>query len=208
MERLTIIPDDPDPRVIERAADVLRAGGLVVFPTDTFYGLAADPRNAQAVDRVFQAKGRPATMALPLIAADMDQVRVAAGPLSPLTITLARAFWPGPLTLVADASPSIVAGVHGGSRTIAIRVPDHVAARRLASCAGFPIVSTSANRSGEPAVASADAAVAAIGDLVDLVLDAGTTPGAAASTIVDARGGVPLLVRAGAIPFPRVLEVS
>ena len=117
-------------------------------------------------------------------------------------------FWPGPLTLVADAAPSIAAAVHAGTRTIAIRVPDHVAARRLASCAGFPIVATSANRSGEPAVTTATAVVEAIGALVDLVLDAGTTPGGAPSTIVDARGEAPVLVRAGVIPFSRVVEAS
>jgi L-threonylcarbamoyladenylate synthase len=191
-----------------RAGGILRAGGLVAFPTDTFYGIAADPRSADAVERVFAVKGRSATVALPLIAADLDQVRVAVDRLSALTIKLARAFWPGPLALVADASPSIVAAVHGGTGTIAIRVPDHAAARQLASFAGFPIVATSANRSGEPAVTSANPVVESIGGLIDLVLDAGTTPGGLPSTIVDARGDAPVLIRAGAIPFPRVVEAS
>jgi L-threonylcarbamoyladenylate synthase len=191
-----------------RAGEILRAGGLVVFPTDTFYGLAADPRSADAIARVFAAKGRSATTALPLIAADIDQVRAAASQLSALTIKLAQVFWPGPLALVADASPSIAAAVHGGAGTIAIRVPDHVAARQLASCAGFPVVATSANRSGEPAVTSASAVVETIGALVDLVLDAGPTSGGSPSTIVDARGDAPALIRSGAIPFPRVVEAS
>ncbi len=194
--------------MLARAAAVLLAGGLVVFPTDTFYGLAADPRRDDAVERVFRTKGRAATAALPLIAADVEQVRAAATNLSALTLRLARAFWPGPLTLVVDAAPPILAAVHGGTGTVAIRVPDHLAARRLAAGAGFAIVSTSANRSGDPAVSTADEAAEAIGDMVDLVLDGGRTPGSAASTIVDARAHAPLLIRAGAVPFSRVLEVS
>jgi L-threonylcarbamoyladenylate synthase len=208
VERLTISPDDPDPRTLARAAAILAAGGLVVFPTDTFYGLAADPRQEDAVDRVFQAKGRATTLALPLIAADIEQVLAAARGLSALTRRLAEAFWPGPLTLVADAATSIAGAVHGGAGTVAIRVPDHAAARQLAARAGFPIISTSANRSGEQAVTSAAAVVAAIGNLVDLVLDGGPTPGGEPSTIVDARGRVPVLIRAGAVPFSRVLEAS
>ena len=208
MERLRISPTNPEPSVLARAAATLQAGGLVVFPTDTFYGLAADPRHAGAVERVFQAKGRSSTVALPLIAADVEQAVAASTGLSGLTLRLAVAFWPGALTLVVDAAPVILSAVHGGTNTIAIRVPDHPVARQLASANGFPIVSTSANRSGEPAVSDADAAVAAIGDLVDLVLDGGATPGEAPSTIVDARAQVPLLLRAGAVPFSRVLEVS
>jgi len=99
-----------------------------------------------------------------------------------------------------------VAAVHGGTATVAIRVPDHAAARQLAAGAGFPIVSTSANRSGEPAVATAEDVVASIGPRVELVLDGGRTPGVEASTIVDARGRRPVLVRAGAVPMARVLE--
>ncbi len=208
VERLTISQEDPDPRVLARAAGILRGGGLVAFPTDTFYGLAADPRDEAAVERVFVAKGRAPAVALPLIAADIDQVLAASTGLSPLSLRLAERFWPGPLTLVADAASSIVPGVHGGSHTIAVRVPDHAVARGLAAAAGFPVVSTSANRSGEAAVTSADAVVSSIGGLVDLVLDCGATPGAAPSTVVDARGAVPVLIRAGAVPFSRVLEAS
>jgi L-threonylcarbamoyladenylate synthase len=206
VERLTISPDDPDPRAIARAAYVLLSGGLIVFPTDTYYGLAADPRSAEAVERVFHTKGRSTTVALPLIAADIEQVHAAASGLSALTLRLGRSFWPGPLTLVAGASPAIVPAVHGGTHTVAIRVPDHNAARALAACVGFPIISTSANRSGDPAASAADEVVAAIGEMVDLVLDGGCTPGSAPSTIVDARGPDPVLIRAGAIPFSRVLE--
>jgi L-threonylcarbamoyladenylate synthase len=206
VKRLTISPDDPEPRLLAEAALVLRSGGLVVFPTDTFYGLAADPRQLTGVERVFGTKGRPAAAALPLVAADIEQVQAAAARLTEWTLRLARRFWPGPLTLVVDAADIVVAPVHGGTGTIAVRVPDHAVARGLAAHVGFPVVSTSANRSGEPAVATVDAVVLTIGDLVDIVLDGGPTPGAGPSTIVDARGSHPILVRAGAIPFADVLE--
>jgi L-threonylcarbamoyladenylate synthase len=206
VKRLTISPDHLDARMLASAADILRAGGLVVFPTDTFYGLAADPRRRDAVSRVFDVKGRSSSAALPLIAADIDQVRAAATSLSGPTLALASAFWPGPLTLIVEAAPSIVEGVHGGTGTVAIRVPGHAVARELAAQLGYPVVATSANRSGEPAMATADAAASAVGDAVDLVIDGGATPGNVPSTIVDARGAVPILLRQGAVPFSSVLE--
>jgi L-threonylcarbamoyladenylate synthase len=206
VERLRVSPTDPEPGVLAHAADVLSRGGLVVFPTDTLYGLAADPRNAVAVERVCRAKGRAPGRALPLIAADLRQVEAAASHLSPLTRRLAGTFWPGPLTLVVDASPEIVVGVHGGACTVAVRVPGHAVARGLASHAGFPVISTSANRSERPAPASVDAAIDALDGAIDLALDGGPTPGGEPSTIVDARGDVPRLLRAGAVPFARVLE--
>jgi len=206
VETLRVSSIDPAPAALAHAADILLRGGLVVFPTDTLYGLAADPRNADAVSGVYRAKGRPPAQPLPLVAADIRQVEAAALGLSPLTRRLAARFWPGPLTLIVDAAPSIVAAVHDGVGTVAVRVPDHAVARGLAARVGFPIVSTSANLSGAPAVATADDAVQAMGDRVDLVLDGGPTTGGEPSTVVDARTDVPRLLRAGAIPFPRVLE--
>jgi L-threonylcarbamoyladenylate synthase len=206
VERLTVSPTDPRPDALARAAECLLRGRLVLFPTDTLYGLAADPRNADAVALVYRAKGRGTARALPLIAADIEQVESASVRLSPLTRRLAERFWPGPLTLVVDAAPAVDALVHGGTGTVAIRVPDHAVARGLAGRLGFAVVSTSANRSGSPAVSTADAAVAEMGNDVDLVLDGGPTAGGEPSTIVDARADPPRLIRAGAVPFPRVLE--
>lgn len=206
MERLTLSPTEPDARTLAAAADVLLRGGLVVFPTDTFYGLAADPRIPDAVARVFGVKGRAADVALPLVAASLEQVEASSLRVSASTRALARRFWPGPLTLVVDAGPKIAAPVHGGTGTVAIRVPDHAVARGLSASLGFPVVSTSANRSGRPAPRTADAAVESLGEDVELVLDSGLTPGGEPSTIVDARSGVPRLIRAGAVPFLRVME--
>ena len=201
-------PTDPEPGALARAVDILLRGGLVIFPTDTLYGLAADPRHADGVARVYHAKGRLAWHALPLIAADLAQVQVLATSLTEATRRLAERFWPGPLTLLVDATPTIVPDVHGGTGGVAVRVPDHAVARALARRLGFPVVATSANRSGSPASCLAEVAASALEGDVDLVLDGGPTPGGEPSTIVDARGELPTLIRAGAIPFSLVLEAQ
>jgi L-threonylcarbamoyladenylate synthase len=188
------------------AVDWLRMGRIVAFPTDTFYGLAVDATSDQAVRDLFDLKGREARAALPLIAGSVQQVDAWCGPQNAMTRRLASLFWPGPLSLVLDAPPIVAVAVHGGSRAIAVRVPAHHVARTLADAWGAPVTATSANRSGEPAVRSADAlGLIAASDRV-LVVDGGDTPGGAPSTIVDARGSAPRLLRDGAIAWNRVLE--
>jgi L-threonylcarbamoyladenylate synthase len=206
VERVRVSPTDPEPGALARAVDTLLSGGLVVFPTDTLYGLGADPRHAGGVARVYHAKGRMATHALPLIAGDLAQVEALATTLPATTRRLAGRFWPGPLTLIVDAAATVVSRVHGGTGGVAVRVPDQAVARALALQLGFPVVATSANRSGSPASRLAEVAAAALEGGVDLVLDSGPTPGGEPSTIVDARGETPRLIRAGAIPFSLVLE--
>jgi L-threonylcarbamoyladenylate synthase len=206
VERVRVSPTDPEPGALARAARILARGGLVVFPTDTLYGLAADPRHAGGVARVYHAKGRMAGQALPLIAGDLAQVEAFATTLPSATRRLGGRFWPGPLALVIDAPSTIIPGVHGGTGGVAVRVPAQAVARALALRLGFPVVATSANRSGSPASRLADVAASALDGDVDLVLDGGPTPGGEPSTIVDARGQVPTLIRAGAIPFSLVLE--
>jgi L-threonylcarbamoyladenylate synthase len=192
--------------VLAVAARVLSHGGLAIFPTDTLYGLAADPRNPAGVDRVFRLKGRMAAQALPLVAASLEQVERSLGGVSGRTRRLAERFWPGPLTLVVNAGPEVAMAVLGLEGTVAVRVPAHAVARGLGASLGFPVVSTSANRTGQPAPATAGDAIAALGGDVDVVLDAGPVAGGAPSTIVDARGDEVRLIRAGAIPFSLVLE--
>ncbi|MFB3855045.1 MAG: L-threonylcarbamoyladenylate synthase [Vicinamibacterales bacterium] len=196
----------PDPAAIERAADLLRAGRIVAGPTDTLYGLFGDPHQAAAIDAIYSIKGRQEGQPLPLVACSRAQVESLAGPLGGATALLASRFWPGPLTLLVAAWPGLDARVHGGTGVAAVRVPDHVVARALAEAAGFPLVATSANLAGEPAVADAAAIDREVAERVSLVLDAGPTPGGLPSTIVDARGSVPVLLRPGAIAWTRVLE--
>lgn len=204
MEWLRVSAADPDPVPIERAAAVLRSGGVVVFPTDTLYGLAADPRLGDAVARVFAIKGRPAGQPLPLIAADARQAQERIV-LSGLGRRLSDRFWPGPLTIVGDALPGLAEGVDGGTGTLAVRVPAHDVARRLAAALGCALTSTSANPSGGAAPRTAAEAAEALGERVDLVVEAGPAPGGLPSTIVDARVDPPRLIREGAIPFERIL---
>jgi L-threonylcarbamoyladenylate synthase len=206
MNRLTVDPVRCRAEDLRDAAAWLRAGRIVAFPTDTFYGLAVDPASEAAVRDLFRLKGRPADLAVPLIASSIAQVEALGGPWSPAMKTLARTFWPGPVSLIHEAPAEMVRDIHGGAGTIAIRVPDHRVARALAEAFGAPITATSANRSGAPPAESADALTSLAEDPEVLVVDGGRTPGGAPSTIVDARGEPPVLVRAGAVAWNRVLE--
>ena len=203
-DRITIDPAHFDPGVLDKAVDVLRAGGVVAYPTDTLYGLAADPRSADAVTRVFALKGRPETSALTLIAADAEQASGAAF-FSARAAALAGAMWPGPLTIVTSARSGLAPEALAGGATVGVRVPAHDIARALARGFGFCITATSANRSGEVPTANPDAVLDAL-PAVDLLIDAGAAPGGPPSTIVDATSDVLRLIRDGAVPWSRVLE--
>jgi L-threonylcarbamoyladenylate synthase len=205
---LTLAVDSacPDDATISRAAEQLRGGMVVAYPTDTLYGLAADPASVRAIQQLYRMKGRQVDQAIPLIAADLSQVERCTGPFPGTLRLLGERFWPGPLTLIVPAWPGLAPLLHGGTGTVAIRVPAHEVARALARAFGGPITSTSANRSGEPPSNSPDVVRDALGTDLEVMLDGGLSPGGPPSTIVDARGEHPRLVRAGAVPFDRVLE--
>jgi len=202
--RIVTDPADPSAAAVAAAVNALRAGKVVAFPTDTLYGLAVDPRCRDAVDRLFALKGRDATVAVPLVAADLEQAMLAAD-LGEREQRAAEAFWPGPLSIVAPANVCITREVLGGRQTVAIRVPAHEIARELARAFGFPITATSANRSGQPAAESADAVAQALAD-VAVLLDGGRAAGGAPSTIIAFDGPRPVLVREGAVPWDRVIK--
>jgi L-threonylcarbamoyladenylate synthase len=208
LTRIIVDPLRPDPGALERAAAILRGGGVAAVPTDTLYGLAADPFNVAAVDRVFAIKGRMNDQALPLVAADAAQVREWIGGWSALGDRLSRRFWPGPLTLVLPAPPTLASAVTGGRGTVGVRVPAHVVTRALCAAIGRPLTATSANRSGAPATEHPDVVAAALGDGVDALVDAGVTPGGPPSTIVDITTGEPRLIRAGAVSWDAVNECA
>lgn len=195
---------------LERAVEIIQRGGVVAVPTETYYGLAADASNPRAIARIFEIKGRPATMALPLVAASLEQVEAMLGALDARTALIARRFWPAPLSLVVAAPPrfrgAVDAAGAAGSQTVAVRVPDHAFVRELAARAGTLLTATSANKTGEPPATEAAAVERSIGALVDLVIDGGTTPGGLPSTIADLRGPAPRLIREGATAWPRILE--
>ena len=190
---------------LRRAVDVLRAGGVVAYPTDTLYGLAVDPRSADAVRRLFEVKEREHGRAIPLIGADQPQAEEVAE-FSPLARQLAARFWPGPLSLVLTARSAVVPDVRAADGTVAVRVPASDVAVALARAFGFAITATSANLTGKPPTASAAVVRATLGSRVDFVLDVEDAPGGPPSTIVDVTTGVPRLVREGAVPWTRVLE--
>lgn len=202
---LSVDPRQPDPRVIESAARLLAEGAVVAYPTDTFYGLAVDPRSGAAVERLFALKGRDAARAIPLIAASRRQVEWLSGPLSPVAARLADEFWPGPLTLVLPLAATLAPELVAGGATVAVRVPDHVVSRDLAHALGVPVTSTSANPSGRPPARDAAAVASTLGG-VAAILDAGPAPGGLVSTIVDVTSDELRLVRAGAVTWERVLQ--
>jgi L-threonylcarbamoyladenylate synthase len=204
MRRVFVDPDAPQRDAIEEAATWIRDGGLVAIPTDTLYGLAADPFNAAAVARVFAAKGRGAEHALPLVAADVGQVVHDIGPLSRAAETLAARFWPGPLTLILPAPARLAAAVTGGTGTVGVRVPSYDVTRALCRAVGRPITATSANVSGQPATADPEIVERTLGDRLDYLLDTGRTPGGPPSTVLDTTGPAPRLVRAGAISWDEI----
>jgi L-threonylcarbamoyladenylate synthase len=158
-------PQRPDEAIIARAAEILRSGGLVAFPTETVYGLGANALDAAAVDRIYAAKGRPLFNPLIVHLADADQVRDVAAEWPDKAERLARAFWPGPLTLVVPKRPEVPSSVTAGLDTVAVRVPSHPVARALLMAARIPVAAPSANRSTEVSLVGIESTV------VDLTLD-------------------------------------
>ena len=187
-------------QAIARAAEILRSGGLVAFPTETVYGLGADATSERAVARVFAAKARPSFN--PLIIHLRDTVAAARhAKLDARARALARRFWPGPLTLVlAKRDDSVLSGLAlCGLRTVALRVPGHPVAHDLLAAAGRPIAAPSANRSGQLSPTTAGHVADGLGDAVDLILDGGPTPVGIESTILDLTVAPPALLRPGAV---------
>jgi L-threonylcarbamoyladenylate synthase len=185
---------------VARAARVLRAGGLVAFPTETVYGLGADATNGRAVAAIFEAKGRPRFNPLIAHVASIDAA-AELGELEGAARALAEAFWPGPLTLVLRKRPGcpIAELATAGLDTVAVRVPAHPVAQALLRAAGVPIAAPSANRSGHVSPTTAAHVAADLGDRVTLILDGGPTPLGLESTVVDVTGSAPVVLRLGAV---------
>lgn len=171
----------------------------MALPTETVYGLGASARDAAAVRRIFEAKGRPADNPLIVHLATADQLDQVAATITPLARALVARFWPGPLTIVLDAAADLPAVTTGGLSTVAVRVPGHPVARAVIEAAGVPVAAPSANRSGRPSPTTADHVAADLGDRIDLLVDAGPTGLGLESTVVDARGSQPVIFREGAV---------
>lgn len=200
---IPVDPLEPDENVIRRAVALLREGGIVAYPTETFYGLAVDAANGSACKKLFRVKGRPEARALPCVIACSADLAGLAEPITKAAEALSQRFWPGPLTLIVQAKSTLAAASSDGS--VAVRVSGLALARRLCRAFGGPLTATSANRSGTPPPTSAREVLEQLGGQVDLILDGGESPGGKPSTIVDVRGARPSLVREGAVPFSDVL---
>ena len=185
---------------IASAMAALREGGVVAFPTDTLYGLGACAYNEGAIEQIFAIKGRPPSMALPLLLAEVSQLGEVAAMVPEVAWTLAHRFLPGPLTLVLTKAPHIPDRVTGGGPTVAVRIPDHPVPRNLVRHLGAPITGTSANRSGAPPARTPQEVLAQLGESVSIIIDGGECPIGSPSTVVDCSQGVPRILREGAIP--------
>lgn len=192
---------------IARAVEVLRAGGLVALPTETVYGLGADASNEVAVRRIFAAKGRPASHPLIVHLPGLDAARAWAAPLPPMGLALARAFWPGPLTLIVPRSPLATDAVTGGQPTVGLRVPSHPLALELLEAFGGGIAAPSANRFGQVSPTTAAHVRDSLGDGVDCILDGGPARVGVESTIVDVSGDAPHLLRPGGVSREAIEDV-
>lgn len=193
------------PASIHEAAGILRAGGLVVFPTETVYGLGARAFDPSATRRVYRAKGRPLDNPLIVHVSDEKQLARVALRVTPLARRLMDAFWPGPLTLILDKAPGVPAAVTAGQGTVAVRMPKHPAALALLRELGEPLAAPSANRSGRPSPTTAAHALRDLEGRVPLILDGGACRKGLESSIVDARLERPVLLRPGTIT-PAAIE--
>jgi len=192
-----------DIQALPRAESVLRAGGVVAFPTDTVYGLGALYTNRAAVLKLYSAKERPGEKAIPILVDSLESAEKVSSGIDPATRKLAAAFWPGPLTLLVPRHPGVPVEVSAYA-TAAVRVPDLAFTRSLLACCG-PLAVTSANLSGGASPCTAGEVLVDLAGRVDLVLDGGRTPGGRSSTVVDCTGEHPILLREGPISLEEIL---
>ena len=188
-----------DPAGIRHVSQVILQGGVASFPTETFYGLGADARNEEALQKIFQIKGREENKPLLLLVGDPDWLPGLVRSIPPLAERLMENFWPGPLTLVFEASPRLSALLTGGTGTIGVRLTPHPVAQALLAAVGRAITATSANLSGQPSASVAAEVFRALGNRVDAILDGGQTIGGLGSTVLDVSSPRPRIVRRGVI---------
>lgn len=190
----------------DAAERVVRGGGVVIVATETFYGLAADPFNEEAVERIFRIKGRIAGKPLPLIASDRGALKLLSAVMTPVTEALSDGFWPGSLTIVLEIGIGLSPLLIGPEGKVGVRVPPICPARVLAERVGGLITATSANLSGGPDPDRVEKIAAGLIASVDLVMDSGPTPGGRPSTVVEPLGDECRVIREGAVPESVIID--
>jgi tRNA threonylcarbamoyl adenosine modification protein (Sua5/YciO/YrdC/YwlC family) len=200
VEVLKISCDAPERHVVDYAASFIKRGRVVAIPTDTFYGLSADPFNLAAVQRVYRVKGRPESQALPILVNSIEQAAMLIRDAPDPFLTLAHKFWPGALTLIVEATHRLPLKVTGNTGQVAVRWPKSAVATALIESAEGPITGTSANLSGRRSCSNAQQIVEQLDGRLPLILDSGDTGGKMPSTIVRIKGDEWSIAREGAIP--------
>jgi len=193
------------PREIPRALEILHAGGLVAFPTDTVYGVGALAFDGAAVESIYTAKDRPVEKAIPILIGDTDDLPKVASRIPDMARKLAARFWPGPLTLVLSKKAYLPEAV-SSTDTVAVRAPNHTVARELLRTAG-PMAVTSANISSQPSPSTAEEVFAQLGGRIAMIVDGGKTPGGVPSTLLECTGDRPEILREGPISLEELLSV-
>ncbi len=184
-------------RIITEALKILKNNGVIAYPTESFYALGVLAINESAVKRLYELKKRPTGKAMPIIVGDMDTLKSIVRFIPLQAKELMKRFWPGPLTLIFEAQDELPLLLTGSTGKVAVRIPGESAAFYLARAAGFPVTATSANPSSRPPATTADEVKNYFGDNIDLVIDAGETPGGKPSTIVDVTITPPKVLREG-----------
>lgn len=202
----TIDRDKPDDHMLKKAADILKKGGLVAFPTETVYGLGANGLDEKAAAGIYRAKGRPSDNPLILHIADKDEIHNLVSKITPNACLLMDKYWPGPLTIILPRAGIVPDVITGGLDTVAVRLPASIAARRLIALAGIPLAAPSANTSGRPSPTTAQMVLADLDGKIDAIIDAGPCDVGLESTIVDCTTVVPTLLRPGGITLEMLTE--
>lgn len=201
-----INPDKPEPEIIAEAAEIIKQGGVVVFPTRSLYGLGVDAYNPDAVEKIIKIKQRPADNPILVLIYSRRQLDSLAANISPTALAIMDAFWPGKVTLVFEARDSLSNRLTARTGKIGVRLAGHPVAAALAQQVGRPVTGTSANVSGEPGCYQAQCLEAAIAQQVDLILDAGTLAGGVGSTVVDVTADRPQILREGQVTAAEILR--
>jgi len=200
-EVVHIDPARPSTRLIHKAAEVMRKGGIIIYPTETLYGLGADPLDSEAIKRLYEIKGREVAKPIPFLIKDQEMLATLVADIPPIGRQLMEQYWPGPLTLIFRAKKGLPAPLRG-TGTIGVRISSHPVAKGIVEAVDTPLTSTSANPAGKGDLIDARSIETLLGDQVDLIIDGGEVAGYG-STVVDLTVDPPKVVRPGMIEISR-----